>query len=339
MCRERLARLIAGAVDTFSLRLDGRLVLTEAATGNYAVTPVIAALAGADVIAFTRASRFGTVDEVVQQTRELADTVRPGLSLKVVTSLDDRLSIGRVDIVTNTGFLRPLDAAFVERLRDGCVIPLMWETWEFRPGEIDLEACRRKGIKVYGTNENDPRLRTKEYIGFVVLERLLGLKRTPLSTRVLLLGSAEFTGPVQPLLAAAGYQCRAATVDEHVSADEFDAVVLLEHKVRVELVGSERALIPASTLRPDQAVIHVCGEADLSAAPCATDPDSPAPFGFMSYTTDHADPKAVVDLHAAGLSVAEGMLRASEQGLSGADYKHFVETRFPGQAFTEPQYW
>ena len=57
-----------------SLDLAGATVLTEAATGAYVVTPVLAALGGAGVVnAVTRATRFGSVDEVAEQTRELAD--------------------------------------------------------------------------------------------------------------------------------------------------------------------------------------------------------------------------------------------------------------------------
>ena len=47
---ERLARLVRRAVETMSLDLAGATVLTEAATGAYVVTPVLAALGGAGVV-------------------------------------------------------------------------------------------------------------------------------------------------------------------------------------------------------------------------------------------------------------------------------------------------
>ena len=333
-----MPRLIAAAIKTFGLSLGGRTVLTEAATGNYVVTPVIAALAGAEVFAFTRASRFGSIDEVKRQTEELIAAVRPHLPVRVITSLGDA-PMDRLDVLTNTGFLRPIGSMLVDRLPRSCVIPLMWETWEFRSNELDMDACWRRGIKVYGTNEDDPRLRTKDYLGFIVLKRLLAESRTPFSTRVLLLGCEEFYLPVQHLLLKIGYECVVATVRDTFNSSDFDALVLLEHKEPTELVGSPTALIPAKMFRPDQMVIHVCGQADFSELVCARYPETVAPFGFMSITTDYADPKALIDLHTAGLSVAEGMLEANRLRLSGREYKEFVERHYPAQAFSDQRYW
>ena len=63
---------ITEAIEKFKLNLSGKTVLTEAASGNYVVTPIIAALAGAKVIAIAKASRFATIEEVKRQTYSLA---------------------------------------------------------------------------------------------------------------------------------------------------------------------------------------------------------------------------------------------------------------------------
>src|SRR4051812_47756350 len=69
----RLVHLATASVADMRINLDGAVVVTEAATGAYAVTPVIAAMAGAShVYAFTRSTRHGSVAEVVRQTRALA---------------------------------------------------------------------------------------------------------------------------------------------------------------------------------------------------------------------------------------------------------------------------
>jgi hypothetical protein len=70
---DRLVRLMRRAVEECRLDLSGAVVLTEAATGPYVVTPVLAALAGAaDVVALTRDTRYGTAAEVTRQTLALA---------------------------------------------------------------------------------------------------------------------------------------------------------------------------------------------------------------------------------------------------------------------------
>ena len=65
----RLHRAMATAVDACQLDLTGRTVLTEAASGAYVVTAVLAALAGAQVTALARPGRHGDVAEVLAWTR------------------------------------------------------------------------------------------------------------------------------------------------------------------------------------------------------------------------------------------------------------------------------
>jgi hypothetical protein len=60
---------IEDAIDRLELDLSGKVVLTEAATGAYIVTPVIAALAGAEVYAFTKDTRYGTVADVTKANK------------------------------------------------------------------------------------------------------------------------------------------------------------------------------------------------------------------------------------------------------------------------------
>src|SRR5262249_13151350 len=70
---KRLTRLIHRAIERCALNLGGLTVLTEAASGAYVVTPVLAALAGADrVFAITRSTRYGSVEEIRESTLALA---------------------------------------------------------------------------------------------------------------------------------------------------------------------------------------------------------------------------------------------------------------------------
>ena len=66
----RLVRLMQAAVSELELDLRGRVVVTEAATGAYGVTPVLAGLAGArTVYAVAGDSRFGTAEQARAHTR------------------------------------------------------------------------------------------------------------------------------------------------------------------------------------------------------------------------------------------------------------------------------
>lgn len=321
---------ILNSIQKFDLNLHGRMVLTEAASGNYVVTPVIAAAAGAQVTALTRDSVYGSVEEVRQQTFDLADAMNVADRIQIVTDISS-MDLGRFDIVTNCGFLRPLNRNFVSRLSSSCVIPLMYEPWEFREGEIDLAACREKGIKVYGTNESDPRLRTMDYIGLTVLYLLLNEKLSPFSANILVLGCNQFVEPIARTLQGNGYNYKVVTnYDETINPSEFDAIVVAEYSDARLLIGTDpESYINVRKIEPQTHLIHIAGNVDLVGAGFSFTPEQPRPFRFMSYTTDFIDPQAVIDLHTAGLKVGEGMLEANQLGLPADESRLWIESRYP----------
>src|SRR6266850_7410006 len=137
----RLARLIDEAVDRCRLDLSGLVVLTEAATGSYAVTPVLAAKAGADqVFALARSSVHGSVEAVCADTRALADLLGVERAIEIITT-KTAVVVGAADIVTNSGHVRPIDTETVAWMKPSAVVPLMYEAWEFRETDVDLGAC------------------------------------------------------------------------------------------------------------------------------------------------------------------------------------------------------
>jgi len=329
------------SVRKFDLDLSGKTVLTEAATGNYVVTPLLAACAGATVLAYTKDSHYGSVKEVVRQTQAFAKALGVEHRINVVTDIQ-KLDLQDMDVVTNTGFLRPIHADFIQRLSPECVIPLMWEPWEFRPDELDLAACYAKGIKVYGTNESDTRVRTMEYLGFVVLSLMLAHKRSPFgSNKVLLVGSERFVAPSLKVLARNGYRIESLTDYDapKPNVGDFDVVVIMEHERNIRVVAPQNAFIEQEEIRDDALVIHICGDVSFDRARFSHQPEKPSPFGYMSYTADYADSQAVIDLHAAGLCVAQGMLQANSLELEGEAYKAYMESNYPALAFPDFIYW
>lgn len=154
-------------VEALGLDLRGRRVLTEAATGPYAVTPVLAALAGAEVVAYAAASRHASAEQALGAVAELLDA--PGLAgcrsrVQLTTTLTaDHLA--DADVVTNSGHLRPLDRAKLRHLSPSAVVALMFEAWEWRGGDLDLAHLRERGIPVVATNEQHPDVDVFGFLG------------------------------------------------------------------------------------------------------------------------------------------------------------------------------
>src|SRR5690242_10199626 len=112
------------AVRDCDLNLDGATVLTEAASGAYIVTPILAAMAGATVHAFTRNTRYGSVSDIEAETLSLARSAGVADRISVHAELTPEL-ISSADIITNSGHLRPIDSTFIASAKQGAVISLM----------------------------------------------------------------------------------------------------------------------------------------------------------------------------------------------------------------------
>ncbi len=332
---------ICEAVSKFDLCLSGKTVLTEAASGNYVATPLLAALAGAKVFAFAKDSRHGTASEVSRKLQSWSEALHLTRHLTIVDSLDS-LRRDQIDVVTNTGHLRPLHRAFLSSLPPSCVIPLMYEPWEYRQDDLDLPACGEFGIKVYGTNESDPRVRTLAYLGMSVQRILTRQVPSRQTGMILLVGCARFVNPVHQYLTKQKIDSVAISdlsLIRTLDIDLFRTIVILEHERDDLIMGGPSALMDVSKMTDDTIVIHVCGNVSFQGAGFRFFPPEIRPFGYMSVTADYADSRALVDLHAAGLKVAEVMLSANTLGFSPVQYKEYVERHSPSLAFEDPNFW
>lgn len=329
----RIKRLISESIFDFSLDLSGFCILTEAATGYYMFTPIIAALAHADyVLALTKDSQYGKASEVRENTMKLARNWHVDDRIHIIYDRNHKL-IGNADIITNLGFVRPIDSSFLKRLKKTAVVPLMWETWEFRDEDIDLEACRRLQIPVLGTNEHHPDLRIFDYIGYIALKLLLEAEIEILNTKIAILGKGEFADQVHNTLKSVRADvcvifqenCKNSNIEKAKDIlKQIDALIVAEHHERKELIGAEGLITPKeiSELNQYVTIIHICGNVDqnsLSENGIRCWPRSFADAGYMSVTTDYIGPKPLIRLHTAGLKVGECLAHVHSKNPSAFD--------------------
>jgi len=324
------------SIDKFKLDLSNQIVLTEAATGSYSCTPIIALQAGASkVYALAKETSYGNYEDIENGFVNYKTDKR----LKVIKSLDE--IDDKINIVTNSGFIRPINHNLLKFLTRKSVVTLMYEPWEFRASDIDIDFLCANDIKVYGTNEHDSRLKTMDYIGLTALNHILNYKITHFSeNKILLLGNFEFTEPIEKILIHNRYLV--TTINDYnqkIDIKDYDIVVVAENKNNNLLIGCENAYILNEKMSSSKKVIHICGNVDFSDLNCLYIPNHPAPFGYMSFRTDFIDNMALIDLQTASLKVAEGMLKANTLGLVGHEYKIFMEENYPALSFENKKYW
>lgn len=328
--------IAAECIDRFDLDLSELTVLTEAAAGPYLFTPLTAALAGAKVLALTGDSGYGSAASVERDTARVAaewgtaDRVKVGLARKPEW-------FAAADIVTNSGFVRPIDGEAIASMKPTAVIPLMWETWEFRGDDLDLEACRKRGILVMGTWETRPPCDMRRYSGDLAQKLLTDELALDGHARIALLGGNAALGvPIRERLSELGHAVSwfagdpgARPYEElgpHLRerARDYDALLVAEHQDPRLLLGP-KGLVPPAELaaeNPELRIGVICGNVDgesLRASGLRFQPQRIRPFGYESYATHRLGPRPVLELYAAGLKVGEVMARARLAGAEPAE--------------------
>jgi hypothetical protein len=304
---QRLVRLMRAAVARCQLDLAGRVILTEAATGAYAVTPVLAALAGAEVYALAATTGFGSAVELRKTTEELAALAGVTESIRFVTEKSPAV-VGAADIVTNSGQVRPIDASFVARMKPSSVVPLMYESWEYRRSDVDLEACRARSIVVAGTNERHPAVDVFSFLGTMAIKQLHDAGIAVRGSRLVVLCDNSFAPFIVKGLRDAGadvtqtHQLTEATLN-----GQCDAVLLALQPDTGRSVDAAQVTL-LSDRAPGAVLVQYWGDADrlaLAAAGVPVWPEVAPKAGHMGILPSAVGPEPVIRLQAGGLKVGQ----------------------------------
>lgn len=335
-----LATQLTRVAAELELDLGGRVVLTEAATGPYVVTPVLAALAGAQVYAYTKPTRYGTVAEVAGQTMALAAELGVDLDrLCVLGTLPDRV-VARADIITNSGHLRPLDASWLRHARSDAVVALMFEAWEIRPEDMDLDYLRSRGIRVVATNERHPDVDVFGYLGELAVRQIHLAGLSLARNRYVLYCNNPFGPYLAKTLSAVCAELividergdraaygdgpitwfdRCADFARHLPRDDISGIVLAAYPFDREWIGLDSGLHP-QFLRdnlPGAIVLRFAGHVEESAMRRFEVAHYPGhvPAGHMGSLLSELGPDPVIRLQA-------GSLKAAEVALNGGSTYH-----------------
>lgn len=322
---QRTLRLIEQTIEKISLDLSGLCILTEAATGHFAVTPSLALMAGAErVIALARDSAFGTASDAEHETRGLAAHLAGAERLSVIRTLDAE-SLGACDVLTNLGGVRPIDAHVVQSLRATAVVALMCESWEFRSADVDRATCERKGILILGTNEHHESLPIFRYCGPLAIKMTLDAGFEVLGTSVAVLGRDRFAPVVADALTRAGANVRLVmrfSRSELEQAIRGQDVVFLADYASDDLLLGDGGIVSAgefAAISSRATVIQLAGavnELSLVQQGVRVWPTPVVGPRRMSRTLAAIGVRPVVELHAAGLAVGAAGARARIGGAS-----------------------
>ena len=121
--------------------------------GYRRITPVIAALAGADeVYAVARDSAAASRKEAEEQTAYFAELARVGTRVSSCPRACRRRS-ATVDVVTDLPGVRPVDESIIRNVAETAAVSLMRGAAHWRAADVDVATCRRHGVAVAGVDE------------------------------------------------------------------------------------------------------------------------------------------------------------------------------------------
>jgi hypothetical protein len=311
----RLMRLMGEAIERCHLDLSGRTVLTEAASGAYVITPVLAAMAGAEVYALAGPTSYATTDELQASTADLARHCGVFDRIHFVRQKIPEI-ISAADIVTNSGQVRPITAAVVAEMKPTAVVPLMYESWEYRRSDVDLEACRARGIPVAGTNESHPIVDAFSFLGPMAVRLLHDAGVAVYRSRIVLLCDNPFAPFIARYLRKGGAEVVTARRLTPTTLTRPCDAVLVALRPRTEPRFTAADARMAGRQAPGAVLVQFWGDTDrkaLAASEVPVWPVVPPAAGHMGVLTSDIGPEAVVRLQSGGLKVGELLARGLDQ--------------------------
>lgn len=336
----RTEKIVLDTIQKFNLKMNDFVVYTEAATNNYQFTPIICALTGAKkVFAVTRDSYYGKKETIANNTMKLAKKFKVENKISIVFE-KKKEDISQADIITNSGFVRPINKQLVSWMKPIAVIPLMWETWELRSCELDLDECRKRGILVLGTNEHHEKLRLFRSNFFLICKLMFECGLGVYKDNLLLVGDSHINESLADYLVKTSVDFKWITINSILSGrfkthcvskeeavkelEKFDAIIVADHRCDIELIGENGLLTPSIINQKNEfmCIIHIWGKIDkerLKQLNIKVHPDFNVPYGYMNVSPDYLGPKTTIELIIAGLHVGATMAKCRREGMTVED--------------------
>lgn len=313
----RALKILQKIIAKLNLDLTSMIVLTEVGSGNYVYTPIIPALAGAKkVYAWTRDSVYGKGDQNREQCIEIASYCDISEKIEIVVNEQPINHIKTADIITNSGFLRPLNKKILKNTKKTCVIPLMYEAWELRKRDIDIAYCKDKGIKVAGTWESHPDISVFDAIGALCVKLALAAGFEIHQNNIIVWSNDLFGAKAAEAFRSLGAQSVRVTssADEvYKNLEELDFLFLCAYNEHRQYFGAEGIfdLTKLKMINSTFGVVHLVGGVDNDELIEHGIDVYPNRRGYpmqMSETLGYLGLTPILNLLAAGFKVAEYMI-------------------------------
>ena len=293
--------------------LRGKTVLSEAATGSFSSSAVIPLVAGAKkVIAVGRDTQYGKFQEAKSQVIDLCRFFELDVSkIQFAEETASKKMLAEVDVVLNCGHVRPINRTLISGLKKDSSIGLMYESWELRDSDIDVQACEEHGVTLIGVDESSPELEIFQGVGYLGLKMLFDAGVEVFKSKIVLWSDDKFGEEIEKVCVANGAKVvKTLDVSElEKIVEDADVLFLCQQNERRQLIG-ECGLLSLAKLKAANSslkLVHLYGQVSTQFATDEGFDISPSYDGraeYMSRTLDYLGFRFSIGLFVAGLKVA-----------------------------------
>ena len=299
------------------LNLEGFEIITEVGSGLYNYMPIIPLLAGAKkVMAWTRDSSYGTGSDLIENCQKMVQGFSNLNNLEFYIGHFNEKHLSRADLITNSGFLRPLDESKLKFVKDSTVVPLMFEAWEARKEDVDFEYCNRRGIKVAGTNESHEDLNVFPQVGHLAAKMVFEAGYEIYNNKIAIWSDDDFGRVIEKTFSTLGADEVLVTTDfEELakSVSGFDFLFISDYdEIRSYDDPSFFDMARLRKLNEHFGVVHLFGEVDsvgLINNEFNVYPPENGDAKYMSRTLSHLGINPFFSLMVGGFKVGENLLK------------------------------
>ena len=310
----RAINLIKKEIDKWDLDLSGYTILTEVGSNHYVYTPIIAAIAGAKkVFVWTADSRFGRGGDNIDRCKEICKQLNIS-SIEFSNNQKPINQIKEADIITNSGFLRPLDSTFVSGMKSGSSISLMFEKWELRAEDIDIEACRENNIKVAGVWENHPDLMVFSGIGALAVKMSMQAGYEVYQNNIIVWSDDDFGKEAAESFLKMGATSVNITTDPdelYSKLDRTDFIFICDYDEKRPYFQNSDSILDIDKmikLNSSFGVVHLYGEIGIEILQknnIVVSPNVKGAASVMTFTLAHLGLSPIIKLQTAGFKVGQ----------------------------------
>jgi hypothetical protein len=200
----------------------------------------------------------------------------------------------------------------------------MFEAWEFRESDIDIEYCKTNNIKVAGTNEHHPSINVFDFLGPLALKLAFNSKMEILRNSILIWSDDDFGKVAYEAFKSAGADKVDMTIDTeqlYSQASGLDFIFICDYSESRVIIG-DNGIFDLTILQqenPALTFVHLYGRVDPLFARKFDFNVYPEKQGYaqvMTETLGHVGLKPFIDLQVAGFKVGAELLNNKLSELS-----------------------